>query len=169
MRLYLVFCFALISFFRCSGQKEFNYNIVAIFLSSNNICFELYERPTQYECISFENKNVYINPSLEELPDSYNFRYSSSKEFNDILNVYLQIDSLKGIKLQNEFYDKITFKTVNKISESDIIISITPIFELNEKQFCIIQIKETEYIEWFITLEIKNNEVKKHEVMQVLD
>src|SRR5690554_5164201 len=106
MRLYLVFYFALISIFNCIGQKEFNYGVVADFLSSNKICLNLYERTSQYECLSFENKSVYINPCLDTLSSFYGFRtITPSKKIDDIINVYLQIDSLKGIKLQNEFYD----------------------------------------------------------------
>lgn len=168
MRLYLVFYFALISIFNCIGQKEFNYGVVADFLSSKEICIG------EKDCLELKNKNIFIIPYLDSLSELFNFRspyaYGEfTKLHDDYISISLQIDSLKGIKLQNEFYDKITFKIVNKTSKADIIISITPIFELNEKQFCIIQIKETKYIEWFITLEIKNNEVKKHEVMQVLD
>lgn len=168
MRLYLVFYFALISIFNCIGQKEFNYGVVADFLSSKEICIG------EKDCLELKNKNIFIIPYLDSLSELFNFRspyaYGEfTKLHDDYISISLQIDSLSGKKLDEDFYKKVKFKTTNDINQSDISLSITPFFKSNGEKYCIVRIKETKYVQWFIKLKEKGGEIIAYEIVQVLD
>jgi hypothetical protein len=155
-------------------EQKFNeqkYKNVLSLLTEIDLCVE--NNIDKTDCIDLANKVIYLDSNIDTIDLNYLYYSTQDKEFIPLLK-YFDGNHSNGIYL-SEFDNSIgkgefdNLIITSKKEDSNLTISVSKIYFIKGFNYCVVNIRESDYKQWYIKIKFDSSKIIATEIWLLLD